>query len=112
MEYKSVDAGLRYQALNEGQADITVAFGTDGEISAYDLVLLEDDKGMFPPYQIAPVVRKEIVDENPSVETTLNALSALLTDGVMQELNYEVSGKQREPAEVAREFLTEAGLIK
>jgi osmoprotectant transport system substrate-binding protein len=111
-EYKSVDAGLRYQALVEDEADITVAFGTDGEISAYDLVLLEDDKAMFPPYQIAPVVRKEILDAFPEVESTLNTLSALLTDGVMQELNYEVSGKQREPAEVAREFLTQAGLIK
>lgn len=111
-EYKSVDAGLRYQALVEDQADITVAFGTDGEISAYDLVLLEDDKAMFPPYQVAPVVRKEIIDAFPEVETALNTLSALLTDGVMQELNYEVSGKQREPSEVAREFLVQAGLIK
>lgn len=111
-EYKSVDPGLRYQALNEGQADITVAFGTDGEISAYDLVLLQDDKAMFPPYQVAPVVRKEIVDAFPEVETALNTLSALLTDSVMQELNFEVSGKQREPSEVAREFLVEAGLIK
>ncbi|MAT43266.1 MAG: quaternary ammonium transporter [Anaerolineaceae bacterium] len=111
-EYKSVDPGLRYQALVEDQADITVAFGTDGEISAYDLVLLQDDKNMFPPYQVAPVVRKEIIDAFPEVETVLNTLSALLTDGVMQELNYEVSGKQREPSEVAREFLVQAGLIK
>jgi osmoprotectant transport system substrate-binding protein len=67
---------------------------------------------MFPPYQVAPVVRKEIIDAYPEVETVLNTLSALLTDGVMQELNYEVSGKQREPSEVAREFLVQAGLIK
>lgn len=110
-EYKSVDPGLRYQALTEGQADVVVAFGTDGEIAAFDLVLLEDDEGLFPPYQVAPVVRKDVLDENPGVVEALNKLSPLLTDAVMQKLNYEVSGNQREPADVAREFLQEQGLI-
>lgn len=111
-EYKSVDSGLRYQALVEGQADVVVAYGTDGEIAAYDLVLLQDDKAMFPPYQVAPVVRKAVLDENPVIADVLNALSAKLTDAVMQGLNYEVSGNQREPAEVAKEFLLQEGLIK
>ena len=110
-EYKSVDPGLRYQALTSGQADVVVAFGTDGEIAANDLVLLEDDKGLFPPYQVAPVVRKEVADANPGVAEALNKLSPLLTDEVMQQLNYEVSGNKREPADVAREFLQEKGLI-
>ena len=110
-EYKSVDKGLRYQALVEGQADVVVSFGTDGEISAFDLLLLEDDKGLFPPYQVAPVVRKDIIDENPGVADILNKLSPLLTDSVMQSLNYEVSGNQREPADVAKEFLQQQGLI-
>jgi len=110
-EYKSVDKGLRYQALVEGQADVVVSFGTDGEISAFDLLLLEDDKGLFPPYQVAPVVRKDVIDENPGVADTLNKLSPLLTDSIMQSLNYEVSGNQREPADVAKEFLQQQGLI-
>ncbi|MEN6481140.1 MAG: glycine betaine ABC transporter substrate-binding protein [Anaerolineaceae bacterium] len=110
-EYKSVDSGLRYQALVEGQADVVVAYGTDGEIAAYDLVLLQDDKAMFPPYQVAPVVRKAVLDENPAIADLLNTLSAKLTDAVMQGLNYEVSGNQREPAEVAKEFLLQEGLI-
>jgi len=111
-EYKSVDPGLRYQALTEGQADVVVAFGTDGEIAANDLVLLEDDKNLFPPYQVAPVVRSEVLEANPGIAEALNALSPLLTDEVMQRLNYEVSGNQREPADVAREFLQQSGLIK
>ncbi len=110
-EYKAIDPGLRYQALVEGQADVVVAFGTDGEISAFDLVLLQDDKGLFPPYQVAPVVRKDVLDENPAVGEALNKLSPLLTDSVMQSLNYEVSGNQREPADVAKEFLQQQGLI-
>jgi len=111
-EYKSIDPGLRYQALVDGEADVVVAFGTDGEISAFDLALLQDNKSMFPPYQVAPVIRKAVLDANPDIESILNQLSAKLTNDVMQRLNYEVSGKQREPAEVAKEFLTQEGLIK
>ena len=110
-EYRAVDPGLRYQALTSGQADVAVTFGTDGEIAAFDLVLLEDDKNLFPPYQVAPVVRQEVLDANPSVAEALNRLAPLLTNEVMQRLNYEVSGNKREPADVAREFLQAEGLI-
>jgi osmoprotectant transport system substrate-binding protein len=111
-EYKAVDPGLRYQALVDGEADVAVAFGTDGEIAAFDLVLLEDDRQLFPPYQVAPVIRQEALDANPGIADALNELSPLLTNEIMQQLNYEVSGNQREPAEVAREFLTQEGLIE
>ncbi|MBW4546679.1 MAG: quaternary ammonium transporter [Symplocastrum torsivum CPER-KK1] len=107
-----LDPGLRYQALKNGEADVVEAFGTDGEISALKLVVLEDDKKLFPPYQVAPVVRQEVLDKNPGIRDTLNTLSPKLTDATMQRLNYEVSGKQREPAEVAKEFLTQEGLLK
>lgn len=110
-EYIAVDPGLRYRALVDGQADVTVAFGTDGEIAAYDLVLLQDDKGMFPPYQVAPVVRQATLDAHPEVAAVLNSIAPLLTDEVMQRLNNEVSGNEREPEDVAREFLVEAELI-
>lgn len=111
-EYKAIDPGLRYQALRSNEVDVVVAFGTDGQIAADNLVLLQDDKGMFPPYQIAPVVRQAVLDANPRVAELLNALAPKLTDAVMQRLNYEVDGKQREPADVAREFLLAEGLIK
>jgi osmoprotectant transport system substrate-binding protein len=103
---------LRYKGLVDGDADVAVAYGTDGEISAFDLVLLEDDKKLFPPYQVAPVVRQAAIDANPDIADALNALAPKLTDEVMQRLNYEVSGNQREPEEVAKEFLTQEGLIK
>jgi osmoprotectant transport system substrate-binding protein len=107
-----VDAGLRYEALKKGEADVAEAFGTDGEISAFNLVVLEDDKKLFPPYQVAPVVRQEALDKNPGIRDALNALAPKLTNETMQRLNYEVSGKKREPAEVAKEFLTKQGLLK
>jgi osmoprotectant transport system substrate-binding protein len=110
-EYKAVDAGLRYKALTDGGADVAVAFGTDGEIAASDLVVLEDDKQLFPPYQVAPVVRQQAIDAHPALVEALNALAPKLDNTTMQKLNYEVSGKQREPAEVAKEFLTQAGVL-
>lgn len=111
-KYIPADPGLRYKTLNSNQADVAVAFGTDGEISANNLVVLEDDKKFFPPYQVAPVVRQEILKKNPGIRDALNTLSPKLTTETMQRLNYEVSGKQREPATVAREFLTKEGLLK
>ncbi|HIK43588.1 MAG TPA: quaternary ammonium transporter [Leptolyngbyaceae cyanobacterium M65_K2018_010] len=110
--YKAVDAGLRYKGLLDGEADVVVAFGTDGEINAFNLVVLVDDKALFPPYQIAPVVSQAALDKNPAIAETLNQLSPLINDEVMRQLNYEVSGNKREPADVAREFLVNKGLIE
>ncbi len=110
--YVAADSGLRYQGLNSGQADVVVAFGTDGELAAFNLVTLKDDKGLFPPYQVAPVVRQQVLDANPKIRDVLNTLAPKLTDATMQRLNYEVSGKKREYQAVAREFLMTEGLIK
>ena len=113
-DFKSVrlvDYGIKYRALVGGQADVTVAFGTDGEIKGYDLVVVKDDKGLWPPYQVAPVVRQALLDQAPEVATVLNRLQPMLTDAVMQELNWQVDGEKREYAEVAREYLMRQGLL-
>ncbi|HRQ41722.1 MAG TPA: glycine betaine ABC transporter substrate-binding protein [Chloroflexota bacterium] len=110
--FLTVDPGLRYQALLNGEADVVVAFGTDGELAAYDLQSLVDDKGLYPPYQVAPVIRQAALDANPEVADILNKVAPLLTDATMQRLNNEVSGNGREPADVAREFLVQQGLIE
>jgi len=109
--FLTVDPGLRYQALQSGEADVVVAFGTDGELAAFDLLSLIDDQGLYPPYQVAPVVRQAALDANPELAEVLNRLAPLLTDATMQRLNNEVSGSGREPADVAREFLTAQGLL-
>ena len=111
-QYIPVDPGLKYKGLVDGQADVAVAFGTDGEISAFNLVVLQDDKNLFPPYPVAPVVRQQALDANPKIKDQLNKLAPKLTDDTMRRLNNEVSGNQKEPAAVAKDFLTQAGLIK
>ena len=110
-EYKAVEKGLRYAAIQDGQADVVVAFGTDGEIAAFDLIVLEDDQGMFPPYQVAPVINGDVVETYPEIADILNPATGLLTNEVMQQLNYQVSGEGQEPAAVAREFLVANGLL-
>lgn len=103
---KILDNGLKYQALEHGDVDVVVAFSTEGQLKAENLIVLEDDKHFFPAYRVAPVVRKPTLDAKPKLAQPLNALAPLLTDDVMQDLNLQVDGPQkREPADVARDFL-------
>ncbi|PSP17068.1 MAG: quaternary ammonium transporter [Cyanobacteria bacterium QS_8_64_29] len=109
--YKAVDPGLRYRALLAGEADAVVGFTTDGEIAARDLVVLADDRNLFPPYQVAPVVRAQLLAQRRGLQATLNKLAPHITTERMRQLNYRVTGKQQEPAAVARSLLTEAYLL-
>ncbi|MFW5970268.1 MAG: glycine betaine ABC transporter substrate-binding protein [Halofilum sp. (in: g-proteobacteria)] len=107
----SMDSGLTYSALKEGEADIALVFATDGRIEAFDFRLLEDDKAFFPNYALCPVVRTETLDENPKLEEALNELSSKLDDATMQRLNARVDVDKKEVRDVAKEFLEEEGLI-
>lgn len=101
-----VDIGLRYQALLDRRADVTVAFSTDGEILEYKLVVFEDDKRAFPPYQAAPVVLDSVLNKYPAVAPALNRAAPLLDNPTIQAANLAIVGPQkREPADVAREFI-------
>ncbi|MEO0988602.1 MAG: glycine betaine ABC transporter substrate-binding protein [Cyanobacteria bacterium J06639_14] len=107
----ALDPGLLYAGIEEGEVDVTTGFGTDGQIVAYDLLVLEDDKSFWPPYPSIPVVRQEILDQYPEIADRLNELSAVIDADTMQTLNWEVAGNGREADEVAREFLEQQGLI-
>jgi osmoprotectant transport system substrate-binding protein len=110
-EAVGMDPGLKYSGLDEGQIDVTTCFGTDGQISAFNLVVLEDDQGFWPPYPVAPVIRAEVLEANPEIAGILNKLAPFLDGVTMSGLNWEVAGNAREADEVAREFLTANGLI-
>lgn len=112
IEVLPVAPGLKYQALLDDQAQVVLAFGTDGQISGNDLVVLEDDMGLWPPYNLAPVVLMSVLDANPDVAELLNGVTTLLTDEVLSSLNWRVDGDEKaEPADVATDWLNENGLL-
>lgn len=110
-DVKGMDPALMYQALVEGSVDVISAFATEGRIAAFDLVILEDDKQFFPPYDATVIVRGEILEKHPELEEVLNKLAGRIDDTKMAELNAAVDLDKREPKDVAREFLEEEGLI-
>lgn len=112
IEVLPVAPGLKYQALLDDDAQVVLAFGTDGQISGYDLIVLEDDKGLWPPYNVAPIVRNEVLEANPDIETRFNEVTTSLTGEVMSGLNWRVDGDEKaEPADVAQQYLEENGFI-
>ncbi|MDQ3044629.1 MAG: glycine/betaine ABC transporter, partial [Chloroflexota bacterium] len=110
-EETGMDPGLVYQAVQSNDVDVISAFATDGRIPAFDLVTLEDDLSYFPPYFAAPVVRQELLDEDPAVEEVLNSLAGLIDDETMAGLNLQVDEGGEEAEDVARAFLEEQGLV-
>jgi len=107
-----VAPGIKYQAFLDGDANVVLAFSTDAEIALNDLIVLEDDKGLWPPYHVAPVVRQEALDANAGLAPALNALAPVLTTELMTAMNARVVGDEKaDPVVVAKDFLTEQGLI-
>jgi osmoprotectant transport system permease protein len=77
----------------------------------YKLISLEDDKHLFPPYQGAPLLRKDTLEKYPELEKILNKLAGKISDEEMREMNYRVDYQNEDAAHVAREFLEKNGLI-
>lgn len=102
---------LKYQAIGQGNMDVTDAFATDAEIIEYDLVVLDDDLGFFPPYYAAPIVRNATLEKYPQLEDILNKLAGIIDDETMTSLNYQVSVEEKSIEQVAKTFLQEHGLI-
>lgn len=102
---KTMDLGLLYQALEQRQVEMIAAADTDGLLSVLDVVVLQDDKHYFPPYEAAPVVRAAALAAYPGMRDALSDLAGKFTNETMQRLNYQVDGKHRPLAEVASEFL-------
>ncbi|MFH1490635.1 MAG: glycine betaine ABC transporter substrate-binding protein, partial [Pseudomonadota bacterium] len=105
------DPSLMYEAIAGGDVDVICGFATDGRIPAYGLLPLEDDLHFFPPYQAAPIIREETLENHPELLDALSRLEGLIDSPEMQRLNYAVDAKKRKPAEVAQAFLKSKNLI-
>ncbi|MFL5381104.1 MAG: glycine betaine ABC transporter substrate-binding protein [Longimicrobiaceae bacterium] len=108
---RSLVQAVKYQALAQGAVDVVDGYSTDGLLAKYDLVVLEDDRAFFPPYQAAAMVGPRLWRESPAAVAALSRLSGRLDVAKMRELNRRVEVDGRPVAEVAREALREMGIL-
>lgn len=100
-----MDLGLTYKAVANHQVDFIAGNSTDGLISALGLVVLDDDKHYFPPYDAAPLIRNEVVKKHPEIREALRALSNKISEDQMRRMNYAVDGDHKDVKAVVKEFL-------
>jgi osmoprotectant transport system substrate-binding protein len=105
-----LDLGLLYRALLDKQVDLVAGNSTDGLLAARDLIVLDDDKHYFPPYEAVPIVREDSLARYPQARAAIAELAGKISNSEMQKMNYAVAGEGRDTSEVAREFLRSKGL--
>ncbi len=109
---QTMEPKLRYSAIASGDIQLMDAYSTDSELQRYKLKVLKDDKGLFPPYQGAPLMRDETLKQYPEVAEALERLSGQITDDEMRAMNYQVDVEGKPASEVATAFLQQKGLLK
>jgi glycine betaine/choline ABC-type transport system substrate-binding protein len=108
-----VDPSLRYSVLTSKKAQVGIVFTTDGQLAQGKVALIQDDKRLFPPYNVTLVFRKDALDKlGPDAQKTIELVQKGLTTEAMQELNSRVDIDKQTPAAVAKAYLTESGYIK
>ena len=113
-EIKNVNSigGPIYQGVLQGEGEVGVGFTTDGQLASDQLAVMEDPKNIWPFYYPAPVVRSNVLKQNPKMEEVLNSVSKTLDAESMRKLNAQVDIEQEDPEDVATEFLKEKGLVE
>jgi osmoprotectant transport system substrate-binding protein len=112
-KFVPVDPAQRHEVLSSGRADVSIVFTTDPQIKRNKEVLLKDDKGMFPPYNPTLLMKTETADKaGADLPKAIDQIQKPLTDDAMQELDARVDLDKKDPAEVAKEYLSETGLVK
>lgn len=117
LEFKSftpVDIGLRYEVLDKGQADVSILFTTDAQLGAGDdYTILEDDLGVLPSGNVVFLTKQATIDRaGPDYADTIEEVQSGLTEEVMQELDARVDLDKEKPADVAADYLKEAGYVE
>ena len=102
-----MDLGLLYRALENNSVDIVAGNNTDGLIKALGLVVLEDDKHYFPPYEAVPIVNPALFQKCANARTVFASLAGRITADQMRAMNYAVDGEKKDAGAVAREFLSQ-----
>jgi osmoprotectant transport system permease protein len=107
-----VSDAIMYKAAQQGKLDLISGYSTDGRIKAFNLVVLEDDQKIFPPYVAAPIIKTKTLERLPGLADALNLLAGKINDSVMTDLNYRADQLNQAPEKIAREFLVRNKLYK
>lgn len=110
-DVKGMDHGIMYRSINAKEVDVINSYTTDGQLQMYNLRVLEDDKGYFPPYHALPLVRTVVLEQYPEIGEVLLELAGKIDETAMQEMNAKVDNEGQMVELVAKEFLQEAGFI-
>ena len=110
-DVRDIDIGLKYEAMEQGDIDVTNGFTTDAQLSRDDIMVLEDDKHLQVNYFCSTVVRQDTLEKYPGLEDSLMKMDGILTDQEMAELNYQVEVEGKDEVEVAEVFLKAKGLM-
>ncbi|CYU97232.1 TPA: ABC transporter permease/substrate-binding protein [Streptococcus suis] len=112
LNVKTMEPALRYEAIKNGDVQLVDAYSTDSKIVSYKLKILEDDKELFPPYQAAPLLTKDTLENYPELEQVLGVLAGKISTEEMTQMNYAVDVEGKSAEQVAREYLEQEGLLK
>jgi len=107
-----INDAVMYKAAYEKQLDVISGYSTDGRLKAYNLVVLDDNKHIFPPYYAAPIVRENSLKKFAGLEKILNLLAGKINDSTMTALNYKTDYLHQSPEKVAKDFLVSVNLWK
>lgn len=111
-DVKDIDIGLKYEALKKGDIEVSNGFTTDAQLSNDNVRVLEDDKHLQVNYFCSNVVRNDTLKSHPRLEEAIMKLDNSITDKEMASLNYKVEVEGKEDVQVAKDYLTEKGIIK
>ncbi len=111
-DVKTLATGAISAATDQGECNFGEVFTTDGRIKALDLTVLADDKNFFPVYNVAPVIRKQVLDANPGLEKLFAPVAKKLTNKVLLDLNAQVDVDGRDPTDVAQDWLRKEGFLR
>ena len=107
---RTMDLGLLYRALANGQVDMVAGNSTDGPIRALGFVVLDDEKHYFPPYEAVPLVREDSIRRHPAIQVAMDRLAGKVSADEVRGMNYAVDSEHRDVGDVVREFRKGKGL--
>ncbi len=111
-EVRRLQQALKYQAAGGGRIDVLDVYTTDGRLLVHDLTVLEDDRGLFPPYEAVALVRGAALETHPAAAAALALLTHAFDEATMRDLNLRLQEGGESERRVAAAALVDLGLLE